>query len=120
LGKLKWSWLFAPSTIELRELAQEGREAGLMILAIEPCPVPSLKSSFQGKVEKADTRAGLETYEPNNLSVGSIQLILQEELVFEKRKVRRNLEKNLTKMDENGDLKNKVRVNMNKLNLIVV
>jgi hypothetical protein len=65
-------------------------------------------------------RAGLETYAPNNLPVGGTRLVLQEEVIFKKRKVRRNPEENLTKMDENGNLKNGVRVKMNKLNLVVV
>jgi hypothetical protein len=65
-------------------------------------------------------RAGLETYALNNLSVSGTRLILQEEVIFEKKKVRRNPNKNLTKMDENGDLNNRVRINMNELNLIVV
>jgi hypothetical protein len=47
-------------------------------------------------------------------------LIPQEEVVFEERKVRRNPEENFTKMDENGDLKNRITVKMNKLNLRVV
>jgi hypothetical protein len=46
LGKLEWSQLFTPSAVELGESAHEGREAGLMILAIEPCPVPFPKRSF--------------------------------------------------------------------------
>jgi hypothetical protein len=47
-------------------------------------------------------------------------LILQEEVVFEEGKVRRNPEENLTKMNENGDLKNRVRIKMDKINLVVV
>jgi hypothetical protein len=38
--------------------------------------VPSPKRSFQGKVEEASMRAGLETYAPNNLSVGGTWLVL--------------------------------------------
>jgi hypothetical protein len=82
--------------------------------------VPSLKRCFWRKVEEANTRAGLETYAPNNLSIGGTQLIPQEEVVFEERRVRRNPEENFTKMDENGDLKNRITVKMNKLNLRVV
>jgi hypothetical protein len=77
-----WSQFFAPSVVKLRESAHEGREAGFMFLAIEPCPVPSSKRSFQGKIEEASTRAGLETYAPNNLLVGGTQLVLEEEVVF--------------------------------------
>jgi hypothetical protein len=62
---------------------------------------------------------GLESNAPNDLSVGGTWLILQE-VVFEERKVRRNLEENFAKMDENGNLENRIRVKMNKLNLVVV
>jgi hypothetical protein len=120
LGKLEWSRLFAPSVVELGESAHEGREAGFMILTIEPCPVPSSKRSFQGENEEASTGTGLETYAPNNLPVGSTRLVLQEEIVFEKRKVRRNPKEDLAEMDENDDSKNGVRVKINQLNLIVV
>jgi hypothetical protein len=36
LGELEWSQLFAPSSLELGELAYERREAGFMVLAIDP------------------------------------------------------------------------------------
>jgi hypothetical protein len=35
-------------------------------------------------------------------------------------KARRNPEENLAKMDGNDDLKNRARIKMNKLNLVVV
>jgi hypothetical protein len=59
LGKLEWSWLFAPGSFELEESAYEGREDGLMVLTIEPCPMPSSKRGFQRKVEEASVRTGL-------------------------------------------------------------
>jgi hypothetical protein len=65
-------------------------------------------------------RGCLETFTPDNLSVSGTQFILQEKLVFEERKVRRNPEENHTKMDENDDLNNRVRIKMIKLNLVVV
>jgi hypothetical protein len=46
LGKLEWSQLFAPSVVELKEMAHKEREVGLMVFTIEPCPVPSLKRGF--------------------------------------------------------------------------
>jgi hypothetical protein len=61
MGKHKWSWLFGPSVGKHKELAHKRREAGIMILAIEPCLVPSPKRSFQGKINEASTRVGLET-----------------------------------------------------------
>jgi hypothetical protein len=52
LGKLEWSQLFTPSAVELGESAHEGREAGFMILTIEPCPMPSMKRVFKGRSRK--------------------------------------------------------------------
>jgi hypothetical protein len=46
LGELEWSRFFAPSSLELGESAYKWREAGLMVLTMEPCPVPSLKRGF--------------------------------------------------------------------------
>jgi hypothetical protein len=65
-------------------------------------------------------RVGLETYAPNNLFVCNTRLILQEDVVFEERKVSRNPEENLTMIDKKSDTKNRVRIKMNKLNLLVV
>jgi hypothetical protein len=76
LGELEWSRLFTPSSLELREPAYEWREAGFMVLAIEPCPVPSPKRGFQGKIEEASVRVSLKTYAPTNLSGHGTQLIL--------------------------------------------
>jgi hypothetical protein len=42
-GELKWGAFFTPSSLELRESTNERREAGFMILTIEPCPTPSMK-----------------------------------------------------------------------------
>jgi hypothetical protein len=78
------------------------------------------KRSFQGKIEEAGTRVGLETYAPDNLLVGGTQLVLQEEICFEKWEVCRNPEEDFIEMDENGDLENGVRVKMNQLNLVVL
>jgi hypothetical protein len=87
LGELEWSRLFAPSSLELRETAYEWREARFMVLAIEPCHVPSPKRGFLGKIKEASARESLKTYTPNDLSVGDTQLILREEIIFERREV---------------------------------
>jgi hypothetical protein len=76
--------------LELGEPAYERREARFMVLAIEPCPVPSPKRGFQGKIEEASIRESLKAYAPNDLSIGSTRLILQEEIIFEQKKVWRN------------------------------
>jgi hypothetical protein len=68
--------------LEFRELVDEGREDGFMVLAIEPGPMLSSKRRFQGKVEEASTWASLKTDSPNNFAVGGTWLVLQEEIVF--------------------------------------
>jgi hypothetical protein len=90
LGELEWSHLFTSCSLELEESAYERREASFMVHAIEPCPVPSLKRGFQGKIEEASVRASLKTYAPIDHSVGATWLILQEEIIFEQREVWRN------------------------------
>jgi hypothetical protein len=90
LGEFEWSWLFTPSSLELGESTNKRREARFMVLAIESCPMPSPQGSFQGKVQNIGARVGLKTYAPNDFSVCGTRLILQEELILEQRKVRRN------------------------------
>jgi hypothetical protein len=90
LGEFDWSWLFTPSNLELEELANKRREARFTVVAVEPCPMPSPSGSFQGKDQKADARAGLKTYAPNDFPVCGTRLILQEKVILEQRKVRRN------------------------------
>jgi hypothetical protein len=63
-------------------------------------------------VKDAGMRAGLETHTSDNLAVSDVRLIFQEEVTLEKRKIRRDAKKCFTKMDENGDLENRIRVEM--------
>jgi hypothetical protein len=58
LRSFEQSRLFSPGSLELRELAYGG-EAGFMVLAVEPCPMPSPKGIFQGKIQKTSTRVSL-------------------------------------------------------------
>jgi hypothetical protein len=96
--------------LKFRESAYERREAGFMVLAVEPCHVPSLKGSFHRKVKEASVRVGLETHSSDNLAVSDAQLVFQEKVILEQRKIRRNTKKCLTKMDEDGNLENGIRV----------
>jgi hypothetical protein len=38
--------LFTPGSLEPREMAHEGGEAGFMVLVVEPCSVPSPEGIF--------------------------------------------------------------------------
>jgi hypothetical protein len=112
LGEFEWGGFFAPSSLKLGVSTYKRREARLMVLAIKPCHMPSPKRGLHGKVKAADTRAGLETHAPNNLTVSGTQLVFQEKVILEQRKVRRNSKECFTKMDEDDDLKNKIRIKM--------
>jgi hypothetical protein len=91
-----------------------------MILTIEPCPMPSTKRCFQGKFMKSGTRAVLKTHALDNLSISGTRMIFQEEIILKLRETRGNSKKSFAKGDENGDLKNRVGIEMNKLDFVVV
>jgi hypothetical protein len=112
MGELKRSRFFTPRPLKFRESTYKRREAGFMVLAVEPHPTPSLKGSFHRKVEEAGTRVRLETHAPNNLAVSGTRLVFQEKVILEQRKIRRNAEKCFAEMDEDYDLKNGIRVEM--------
>jgi hypothetical protein len=59
LRNFKRSRLFTLGSLELGKLAYEGREAGFMVLIVEPCSMPSAKRIFQGEIKETSTRAGL-------------------------------------------------------------
>jgi hypothetical protein len=46
LRSFKRSWLFALDPLEFGESVDEPREAKFMVLAVEPCPVPSPERRF--------------------------------------------------------------------------
>jgi hypothetical protein len=68
------------------------------------------EGKFSSEVKEADMRVGLEAHPSDNLAINSTQLIFQEEIILEQRKVRGNDKKCLAKMDKDGDLKNRVRI----------
>jgi hypothetical protein len=63
---------------------------------------------------------GLEAYAPYNFPVGGARLVFQEEVVFEQWEAWRNPKVSFVEMDKDGDPENGVRVQMDKLYLIVV
>jgi hypothetical protein len=81
-----------------------------VVLAVEPCLVPSREGSLHRKVKEAGVRVGLETRAPDNLAVSSAWLIFQEKIVFEQREIRRNAMECFTEMDKYSGLKNGIRV----------
>jgi hypothetical protein len=112
VGEFKRSSLFTPWPLKFRESACKRREARFVVLIVEPCPMPSPKGSLHWEVKEASVRAGLEAHTPDNLAVSSAWLIFQEKVILEQREIRWNAKKCFTKMDEDGDLKNGIRVEM--------
>jgi hypothetical protein len=74
--------------------------------------MPSSKGSLHRKVKKANARVGLETPTLDNLAVSDTQLVFQEKVFLEQRKVRRNAKKCFAEMDKDDDLENGIRVEM--------
>jgi hypothetical protein len=99
MGEFKRGRFFTPRPLKFRELAYKRREAGFMVLAVEPCVKPSLKGSLHQKVMEVGTRAGWETHTPDNLAVSGTHLVFQEKVILEQRKIRQNAKKCFTEME---------------------
>jgi hypothetical protein len=67
---------FGPGTTELKESANEGREARFMVFAIKLGLVTSLEQSLHWQIQEADARARLEAYAANDLPFIGAGLIL--------------------------------------------
>lgn len=91
-----------------------------MVLTVEPSSMSSPKRALQRKIKEAGTRTGLEAYTLDNLPIGSTRLVFQEKIAFELWEVWRDSKQGFTDMDKDGDLQNGVRVQMDKLYLIMV
>jgi hypothetical protein len=109
MGVFKRSRFFTPCPLKFWEPAYERREAGFVVLTLEPRFVPSSKGSLHWKFKEAGTRAGLETHTIDNLAISGTRLVFQE-VIFEQRKIRRNTKKCLTKMEKDYDLENGILV----------
>jgi hypothetical protein len=83
VGELRRSRFFTPRPLKFWELAYKSREAGFIVLTVEPCPVPSQKGSLHMKVKEASARAGSETHAPDNLTVSGTRLVFQEKVILE-------------------------------------
>jgi hypothetical protein len=112
MGEFERSRFFTPRPLKFRELAYKRRQTRFMVLAVEPHLMSSPKGSVHRKVKEADVRVGSETHAPNNLTVCGTQLVFNEKVILEQRKIRRNSNECFTKMDEDGDLKNRIRIEM--------
>jgi hypothetical protein len=69
--------------LKFRKSADEGGEAGSVVLTIEPCTMPSLETRFQRKIEKTSTRETLKAYAPYDFPIAGAWLVLQEKVIFD-------------------------------------
>jgi hypothetical protein len=83
-----------------------------MVLAIEPLSVPALVGGLQRKGEQILVGPGLKTDSAHHLAVGGAQLVLKEEIVFEKGEVGKDNEVSLVEMDKDSNLKNGIGIQM--------
>jgi hypothetical protein len=70
------------------------------------------ESCYNRDVKEADTRVGLETHTSDNLAISGAQLVFQEKVILEQREIGWNGKKCFTEMDEDGALRNGIRVEM--------
>jgi hypothetical protein len=98
----------------------EGGKAGFVVFAIKPLFMPTLERGFQWKIEEIMVRMNLDANITDDLSLGSDTLVFQEEVMFEKREIRKDDEISLTQMDKNDNLNDIVWIQMKQLDLVVV
>jgi hypothetical protein len=91
-----------------------------MVLTIEPRFVSSLEGSLQWKITEVTMRASLDAYTTNNLPISLTRLIFQEKVMLEEGGLVGNGKITLTKVHEDGDLHNRVWIEMDQLDLVVV
>jgi hypothetical protein len=73
LRGFKWSRLFSLGPLEFGMSANKGGEAGIMVLTIEPCTMPSPERRFQ-----RSTRVTLEAYGSYDFPVGGARLFFRK------------------------------------------
>jgi hypothetical protein len=112
VGEFERSRFFSPSPLKFRESAYKRREARFLVFTLEPRPMPSPKRSLHREIKKAGVRVSSKAHTPNSLTVSSTWLIFQEKVILEQGKIRRDFKKCFAKMDEDGDLKNRIRIKM--------
>jgi hypothetical protein len=111
-GVLDFRWLFNPQAVILRESVDEGWQAWLVVLIIEPLSVLALEGGLQRKGQEIPVGPGLKTDSAHHLVVGGVRLVLQDEIVFEKGEVGKNSEVSLAEMDNDSNLQNGIGIQM--------
>jgi hypothetical protein len=91
-----------------------------MIFAINPLFVPTLEWGFQWKIEEIVIWPSLDPNTANHLPFGSTGLIFLEEIVFKEREIWENGKISLTQVDKDDDLKDRVWIQMNQFDFVVM
>jgi hypothetical protein len=74
-GGLSLSRLLDPRAVVLGESANEGWQAGLVVLVVESLSVPALERGLQRKGEEISVSTGLNTDSAHHMAVGGAQLV---------------------------------------------
>jgi hypothetical protein len=77
-GHFSCSWLLHPGYVVLREAANEGVQAGLMVFIAKPRLVPSFERKFQRKIRENVMWVSLDADATNDFPLSSTQLAFQK------------------------------------------
>jgi hypothetical protein len=82
--------------------------------------MPNLERKFQRKVEESTVGMSLDTNASNHLQFGSAGLVFQKEVMFEQREIWKNGKICLTEVDKDSNLKDRIGMQMNQLDFVVM
>jgi hypothetical protein len=91
-----------------------------MIFTIESLFMLALERFHQWEIEEIMIRTSLDADVADYLSLDDARLIFQEEIMCEERKIWMDGEISLTQLDKDNDLKDRVWIQMNQLDLVVM
>jgi hypothetical protein len=83
-----------------------------MIFVVKPRFMTSLKGGLHRKIKEVTARVSLDAYTTDNLPLSSARLILQEEILFERREISMYRKEDFAQMDKDDNLEDGVRVEM--------
>jgi hypothetical protein len=99
-------------------MTDERGEARFMIFTVEPLFMPTFERRFQGEAEKITV--GMSPDAAHHLSFGSVGLVFHKEIMLKWIEVWEDDNICLTEVDKDGDLKNKIWIQMNQFDFVVV
>ena len=103
-----------------RGKATEWGKRRSMVWAVEPVRMRALQRRFIQNMKEIPTRASLQVGAPNGILTEVARVQLDVEIVFEEVGMGSIAEESLTKMHENGNLKNGIGIQIYQFDLIEV